>query len=180
MAKFVNGKKSDKCKWLPGMCPHRFGCILPHSGPSSQCKIDSPIFFQPQRGRHSWLWFSQSSWLDYIWVNFSVKKKSTLKSSTELDSAMYEFQILPFWNHLKNFTRSLRPSDSHPPVSPPFWRHIGESDFFIFANSISRDHISDLCTGIFSLGSLKVGFPSLQLGSPPVCNFGFVTFRHLD
>ena len=33
-------------------------------GQFSQCKIDSPIFFQPQRGRHSWLWISQSSWLD--------------------------------------------------------------------------------------------------------------------
>ena len=42
---------ADKCKPVPGMCPHRFGCILPHSGPSSQCKNDSPIFFQPQRGR---------------------------------------------------------------------------------------------------------------------------------
>ena len=93
---------------------------------------------------------------------------------------MYELQILPFWNNLKNFTWSLRPSDSLPPVSPPFWRHIAKSDFFIFANCISRDHISDLWTGIFSLGSLIVCFPSLQLGPPPVCNFGFVTFRHLD
>ena len=50
---------------------------------------------------------------------FSAKKNSTLKSSIELDSVMYEFQILPFWNHLKNFTWSLPPSDSHPPVSPP-------------------------------------------------------------
>ena len=93
---------------------------------------------------------------------------------------MYELQILPFWNNWKIFTRSLRPSDSLPPVSPPFWRHIGESDFFILANCISWDHISDLWTGIFSLGSLIVCFPSLQLGPPPVCNFGFVTFRHLD
>ena len=108
------------------------------------------------------------------------KKNPTLKSSIDLDSVMYEFQILPFWNNLKNFTRSLRPSDSLPPVSPPFWRHIAKSDFFIFANCISRDHISDLWTGIFSLGSLIVCFPSLQLGPPPVCNFGFVTFRHLD
>ena len=37
-----------------------------------------------------------------------------------------------------------------PPVSSLFWRHL---DFFIFANSISQDHISDLWTGIFSLGS---------------------------
>ena len=55
---------------------------------------------------------------------------------------MCEFQILPFWNNLKNFTRSLRPSDSLPPVSPPFRRHIAKSDFFIFANSISQDNIS--------------------------------------
>ena len=48
------------------MCEHQFVCIFPHGGPSSRWKIDSPIFFQPQRGRHSWLWFSQSSWLDYF------------------------------------------------------------------------------------------------------------------
>ena len=34
------------------------------SNPSCQWKIDSPKFFHAQRGRHSWLWFSQSSWLD--------------------------------------------------------------------------------------------------------------------
>ena len=28
-------------------------------------KIESPIFFHAQGGRHSWLWISQSSWLDY-------------------------------------------------------------------------------------------------------------------
>ena len=47
------------------MFEHQFGCILPHGGPSSQWKIDSPIFFRSQGGCHSWLWFSQSSWLDY-------------------------------------------------------------------------------------------------------------------
>ena len=36
------------------------------SDPSCQWKIDSPKFFHAQRGRHSWLWFSQSSWLDYL------------------------------------------------------------------------------------------------------------------
>ena len=45
-------KKSDKFYLLLGMCEHQFGCILPHGGPSSQCKIDSLIFFQPQGGRH--------------------------------------------------------------------------------------------------------------------------------
>ena len=34
------------------------------SDPSCQWKIDSPKSFHAQRGRHSWLWFSQSSWLD--------------------------------------------------------------------------------------------------------------------
>ena len=34
-------------------------------GQFSLCKIDFSIFFQPQGGRHSWLWISQSSWLDY-------------------------------------------------------------------------------------------------------------------
>ena len=71
---------------------------------------------------------------------------------------MYGLPILPFWNNLKNFTWSLRPSDSLPPVSPPFWRHIAKSDFLIFGNHISRDHISDLWTGISSVGSLNATF----------------------
>ena len=52
-------------------------------------------------------------------VFFSAKKNSSLKSSTELDSVMQELPILPFRNNFKNFTWSLRPSDSLPPVSPP-------------------------------------------------------------
>ena len=71
---------------------------------------------------------------------------------------MYGLPILPFWNNFKNFTWSLRPSDSLPPVSPPFWRHIAKSDFLIFGNHISRDHISDLWTGISSVGSLNATF----------------------
>ena len=42
--------------------------------------------------------------------------------------------------------------------SPPFWRHIAKSDFLIFGNHISRDHISDLWTGISSVGSLNATF----------------------
>ena len=61
----VNVKNSDKFYLFLGMCEHQFGCILPHGGPSSQWKIDSPIFFRSQGSCHSWLWFSQSSWLDY-------------------------------------------------------------------------------------------------------------------
>ena len=84
-------------------------------------------------------------------VCFSAKKKSTLKSSTELESVMYGAPILPIGekNHLH--TRSLGPCDSLPPVWPLFWRQIAESDFLNFANSISRHHISDLWTAIFSM-----------------------------
>ena len=91
-------------------------------------------------------------------VCFSAKKNSTLKSSTELESVMYRAPILPIGkkNHLH--TRSLGPCDSLPPVWPLFWRQIAESDFLNFANSISRDHISDLWTGIFSVGSLNLTF----------------------
>ena len=71
---------------------------------------------------------------------------------------MYGAPILPIWKLIHSHTRSLRPWDSLPPVSPPFWRHIAESDFFIFANHISRDHISDLWTGIFSVGSPNTTF----------------------
>ena len=45
------GLKSE-CEKVPthfyivlGMCAHQFGCVLPHGGPSSRWKIDSPIFF---------------------------------------------------------------------------------------------------------------------------------------
>ena len=79
---------------------------------------------------------------------------------------------------MKNFTRSLRPSDSHPPVSPPFWRHIGESDFFIFANSISRDHISDLWPA-----SQSVHIQGLcKNGTVEMCSFPELFFSevHLD
>ena len=34
-------------------------------------RMDSPKFFQPQRSRHSWLWISPSSRLDYLGPNFS-------------------------------------------------------------------------------------------------------------
>ena len=71
---------------------------------------------------------------------------------------MYELPILPFLNNFKNFSWSLQPSDSHPPVSPPFWKHIAKSDFLIFDNHISRDHISDLWTGIFSVRALNATF----------------------
>ena len=71
---------------------------------------------------------------------------------------MYGAPILPIWKLIHSHTRSLRPWDSLPPVSPPFWRHIAESDFLIFANHISRDHISDLWTGIFSVGSPNTTF----------------------
>ena len=66
-----------------GICPPTFGHFLVSFGQFSQWKIDSPIFFQPQGGRHSWLWISQSSWLDYSpthlllevgWGNEPLKK----------------------------------------------------------------------------------------------------------
>ena len=68
----VNEVKSfGKCKWLPGMCPHRFGCILPHGGgPSSQCKIDAPIFcpeyvrfvIKFAKGAHYWSKLNWGEW----------------------------------------------------------------------------------------------------------------------
>ena len=68
----VNEVKSfGKCKWLPGMCPHRFGCISPHGGgPSSQCKIDAPIFcpeyvrfvIKFAKGAHYW---SKLNWEEF-------------------------------------------------------------------------------------------------------------------
>ena len=77
------------------MFEHQFGCILPHGGPSSQWKIDSPIFFRSQGGCHSWLWFSQSSWLDYIPLHFlmhqwcSLRTPSIVKSNNPLSPVWY-------------------------------------------------------------------------------------------
>ena len=88
---------------------------------------------------------------------------------------MYEFQILPFWNNLKNFTRSLRPSDSLPPVSPPFWRHIAKSDFFIFANSISQDHISTFVDWHFLTGIAHSRQLSLRFQMNFEFSLGFAT-----
>ena len=78
------------------MCPHRFGCILPHGGPSSQCKFDSPIFFQPQHGRHSWLWISQSSWLDYVGIDW-VGNLWTSSMSTAL-RCQYLTAVFDLWS----------------------------------------------------------------------------------
>ena len=33
-------------------------------------QIYSPIFFQPQHGRHSWMWVSQPSWLGLVFHTF--------------------------------------------------------------------------------------------------------------
>ena len=69
-----------------------------------------------------------------------VKKIATVKSSTELDSAMYGAPILPSWKKIHSHTWSLCPCDSLPPVSPIFLK----SDFLNFATCISRDHISHI------------------------------------
>ena len=45
-------KNFDKFPATLGMCPPTFGRFLVSFGQFSQCKIDSPIFFQPQHGRH--------------------------------------------------------------------------------------------------------------------------------
>ena len=91
-------------------------------------------------------------------VCFSPKKNSMLKSSTELESVMYGAPVLPIWKENHLHTRSLGPCNSLPPVWPLFWRQIAESDFLNFANSISQDHMSDLWTGIFSVGLLNLTF----------------------
>ena len=61
---------SVKCSWTFGIYSHSFECIWVCGGPFSQWKFDSPIFFQPQHGRHFCLWISQTSWLVYIWPTY--------------------------------------------------------------------------------------------------------------
>ena len=55
------------------------------------------------------------------------------------------------------------PRESLPEDSPPFWRPPAELDFFIFTNCISQYHISDLWTGIFSVGSHEIDQCNLSL-----------------
>ena len=57
----------ETCKDQTGP-QHIPSSILAGCGPDIHVfglKIESPIFFHAQGGRHSWLWISQSSWLDY-------------------------------------------------------------------------------------------------------------------
>ena len=53
---------NKKMFWQAPLKPwHVPSSIWVHFGPCwpiVHCKIDSPIFFQPQHGRHSWLWLS--------------------------------------------------------------------------------------------------------------------------
>ena len=58
---------------------------------------------------------------------------------------------------------SQSPREGRPEDSPPFWRPLAEMDFFIFTNCISRYHISDLWTGIFSVGSHEIDQCNLSL-----------------
>ena len=53
------------CSWTLGICPHPFKRLLVSGWSSSRWKFNSPRFFQPQHGRHSCLWISQTSWLVY-------------------------------------------------------------------------------------------------------------------
>ena len=64
-------KNSDKFHSPSDMLFRRFGGFRDPGDPFSQWKIDSPKFFHAQGGRHSWLWFSQSSRLDYLFWNLS-------------------------------------------------------------------------------------------------------------
>ena len=50
---------SVNCSWTLGICPHPFEWLLVNDWLSSWWKSNSPRFFQPQHGRHSWLWISQ-------------------------------------------------------------------------------------------------------------------------
>ena len=57
----------ETCKDQTGP-QHIPSSILAGCGPDIHVfgvKIESPIFFHAQGGRHSWLWISQSSWFDY-------------------------------------------------------------------------------------------------------------------
>ena len=64
-------KNSDESHISSDMLFHRFGGFHDLSDPSSLWKFNSPKFFHAQGGRHSWLWFSQSSRLDYLFWNLS-------------------------------------------------------------------------------------------------------------
>ena len=51
---------------------------------------------------------------------------------------------------------SQSPNDGPPEDSPPFLEASRRDGFMIFTNCISQYHISDLWTGIFSVGSHEI------------------------
>ena len=58
---------------------------------------------------------------------------------------------------------SQSPKDGPPEDSPPFLEASRRDGFMIFTNCISRYHISDLWTGIFSVGSHEIDQCNLSL-----------------
>ena len=97
---------------------------------------------------------------------------------------MYEFQILPFWNNLKNFTRSLRPSDSLPPVSPPappISPSLPSHFFKLYFRRNCKPNFSSTISCIFTEGSHVVQVSLLLLShwflkiSFNICKFAFLS-----
>ena len=66
--------RSVNCSWILGICSHPFECFSVSGWLSTQSKFNFPLFFQPQHGRHSCLWISQTSWLVYTGPNDSLKR----------------------------------------------------------------------------------------------------------
>ena len=146
------------------MCPHRFGCILPHGGPSSLCKIDSLIFFQPQGGRHSWLWISQSSWLDYLSTHFlpfisvfpthPTFKDFTFSCSIPPVQWLFLTKLNIFLGIFYAFHSSLRGKHVFPLIwnAPQLkgkglsrWQRQSHSDLWRADNMAWRQELSSLC-----------------------------------
>ena len=74
---------------------------------------------------------------------------------------MYGLPILPFRNNLKNFTWSLRPSDSHPPVSPPappISPSLPSHFFQLYFRPSCKPYFSSPISSIFTAGSHDVQF----------------------
>ena len=98
---------------------------------------------------------------------FLSQKNSTLKSSTELDSVMQELPILPFRNNSKNFTWSLRPSDSLPPVSPPLppiSPSLPSHFFQLYFRRSCKPYFSSPISSISTAGSHDVQFTAAVTG----------------
>ena len=89
---------------------------------------------------------------------FLSQKWSYIKKLNGIGFSNAKSSTSAILNNFRNFVWTLRPSNSLPPTSPPFWGLMVKLDFLIFAVSISQDHISHLLDWHFLVRLLHTPF----------------------